>query len=137
MSDDGNGSEGSGLLRSDRRGLLKTGFAGVAMAAAYGRIGAAQGAASDQLRVGVIGTGAVRNISQGKIPNVKLVAMGDLFKDRVDESLKNLQKIEGHEAVLSVTPDKMFSGFDAYQKVLATDCNYVILASPPGFRPTH
>lgn len=30
-----------------------------------------------------------------------------------------------------------FSGFDAYQKLLATDCDMVILATPPGFRPQH
>ncbi len=135
----------SGLLHGGRRDLLKTGIAGAALAASYGRIAAAAGAGSDELRVGLIGcggrgTGAIRNIIQSKLPNVKLVAMGDLFKDKVDESLKNLHKVaedNGAKDVLAVTPDKMFSGFDAYQKVLATDCHYVVLASPPGFRPTH
>jgi predicted dehydrogenase len=36
-----------------------------------------------------------------------------------------------------VTDDSCFIGFDAYQKVLAADINMVILATPPGFRPTH
>jgi myo-inositol 2-dehydrogenase/D-chiro-inositol 1-dehydrogenase len=36
-----------------------------------------------------------------------------------------------------VTPDRMFSGFDAYEKVVASDANYIILATPPGFRPIH
>jgi predicted dehydrogenase len=31
----------------------------------------------------------------------------------------------------------MLCGFDAYQKVLACDINYVILATPPAFRPLH
>jgi myo-inositol 2-dehydrogenase / D-chiro-inositol 1-dehydrogenase len=131
---------------SGRRGLLRGaaagGLAGLSMTAGYGRVAAGAGAGSDELRVGLVGcgargTGAFRNIIQGKVPGVKLVAMGDLFKDRLDESWKNLQKVEGVGDSLAVTPDKMFVGFDAYQKVLATDCNYVILASPPGFRPTH
>jgi myo-inositol 2-dehydrogenase / D-chiro-inositol 1-dehydrogenase len=138
-----NSGQGKGI-DGGRRGFLKTGAAvsGLALAAGYGRVAAGAGAGSDELRVGLVGcgargTGAVRNIIQGKVPGVKLVAMGDLFKDRLDESLKNLQKVEGVGDTLAVTPDKMFVGFDAYQKVLATECNYVILASPPGFRPTH
>ncbi|MCV5928341.1 Gfo/Idh/MocA family oxidoreductase, partial [Escherichia coli] len=33
--------------------------------------------------------------------------------------------------------DRCFVGFDAYEKVIATDANYIILATPPGFRPLH
>lgn len=131
------------VILGGRRDLLKTGIAGAALAASYGRVAAAAG--SDELRVGLVGcggrgTGAIRNIIQSKLPNVKLIAMGDVFKDRMDESLKNLGKVaedNGAKDVLAVTPDKMFTGFDAYQKVLATDCHYVVLASPPGFRPAH
>ena len=36
-----------------------------------------------------------------------------------------------------MTDDTCFTGFDAFKKVLATDVNYVILATPPGFRPAH
>jgi myo-inositol 2-dehydrogenase/D-chiro-inositol 1-dehydrogenase len=137
------GSHMSDTDNRSRRELLKTGMAGAgafALAAGYGRVAA--GAASDEIRVGLVGcgargTGAFRNIIDGKTPGVKLVAMGDLFKDRLDESWKKLQAVEGAADKLAVTPDKMFVGFDCYQKVLATDCNYVILASPPGFRPTH
>jgi myo-inositol 2-dehydrogenase/D-chiro-inositol 1-dehydrogenase len=133
------------VILGGRRDLLKTGIAGAALAASYGRVAAAAGAGSDELRVGLVGcggrgTGAIRNIIQSKMPNVKLIAMGDVFKDRMDESLKNLGKVaedNGAKDVLAVTPDKMFTGFDAYQKVLATDCHYVVLASPPGFRPAH
>ena len=137
MSDNGNEIDGG------RRQLLKTGMTSAALAAAsYGRIASATAAGTDEIKVGLVGcggrgTGAVRNLIQGKIAGVKVVAMGDLFKDRIDESLKNLGKVEGAAERLAVTPDKMFAGFDAYQKVMATDCNYVILATPPGFRPTH
>jgi myo-inositol 2-dehydrogenase / D-chiro-inositol 1-dehydrogenase len=140
MSDKG---DRDNQIDGGRRELLKKSVTGAALAAAsYGRIAPATAAGTDEIRVGLVGcggrgTGAVRNIIQGKNKNVKLVAMGDLFKDRVEESLKNLGKVEGSAEYLAVTPDKMFAGFDAYQKVISTDCNYVILASPPGFRPIH
>jgi myo-inositol 2-dehydrogenase / D-chiro-inositol 1-dehydrogenase len=135
MSEDGNSIDNS------RRDLLKTGVAGAALLASYGGVGAARAAATDEIRVGLVGcggrgTGAIRNLFQSNMPNVKLVAMGDLFKDAVDDSYKNIQKLEPGDK-LAVTPDRMYSGFDAYKSVIASDCNYVVLASPPGFRPTH
>jgi predicted dehydrogenase len=96
-------------------------------------------AGSDAIRVGVIGcggrgTGAVEdalNSSQG----VTLVAMGDLFPDRLASSRTRLR--EKYAAAIDVPDDRAFSGFDAYKKVLASDVNYIILATPPGFRPIH
>ncbi|HKS96718.1 MAG TPA: Gfo/Idh/MocA family oxidoreductase, partial [Terriglobia bacterium] len=68
-------------------------------------------------------------------PGVKLVAMGDVFKDHLETSLGVLQKSEVADK-LAVAEDHRFTGFDAYQQVLALDdVNYVILATPPGFRP--
>ena len=61
--------------------------------------------------------------------------MGDLFKDRLESSVQNLAK---HGAKVAVTPDKQFVGWDAFKKVVAvSDVNYVILATPPAFRPMH
>jgi predicted dehydrogenase len=137
MSEDGNG------IDNGRRDILRTSVAGAALLASYGRIGAAQGAASDEIRIGLVGcggrgTGAVRNLLENDpIANVKLVAMGDLFKDSLDDSFKNLQKRNIAKEKLAVTPDNMFVGFDSFKKVIASDCNYVILASPPGFRAAH
>jgi myo-inositol 2-dehydrogenase / D-chiro-inositol 1-dehydrogenase len=134
-------SEDGKSIDSGRRDLLRKSVAGAALLASYGRVAAAQGAASDEIRVGVVGcggrgTGAIRNLFESNLPGIKLVAMGDLFKDSLDTSLSNLQKLNPGDK-LAVTPDKMFTGFDAYKQVIATDCNYVVLASPPGFRPTH
>src|SRR5262249_15946410 len=33
--------------------------------------------------------------------------------------------------------ERCFSGLDAYDKVIKSDANYIILATPPGFRPLH
>ncbi len=109
-------------------------------------------AGSDKIRVGVIGcggrgTGAAKNCVQSS-ENVEIYAMGDIFKDRVEESLNKLKgktKKKGKKKKkdaplgekLNVTPERCFSGFDAFKKVLKTDVNLVILASPPHFRPKH
>ena len=67
---------------------------------------------------------------------MKISALGDLFQDRVENSFKRLK--EKVPAVgLSMTPDTIFHGFDAFEKVIASDINMVILASPPHFRPKH
>lgn len=94
---------------------------------------------NDEIRVGVIGcggrgTGAVEQACHAG-PNIKLVAIGDMFPERVDEKFNYFQKNLGER--FQVTKDRCFSGFDAYKGVLATDANYIILATPPGFRPMH
>jgi myo-inositol 2-dehydrogenase / D-chiro-inositol 1-dehydrogenase len=105
---------------------------------ANGLFGAwAQG--SDEIRVGVIGcggrgTGAARNVVDAA-PGVRIVAMADAFKDRLDESRAILAGKLGDK--FAVTDATCFVGLDAYQRVLETDVNYVILASPPAFRPAH
>lgn len=91
------------------------------------------------LKVGLIGcggrgTGAASQALKAD-PNVELVAMGDVFKDRLDESYSNLLKI--HPDKVKVSPENMFVGFDAYKNVIASGVDVVLLAAPPGFRPEH
>lgn len=96
---------------------------------------------SDEIRIGLVGaggrgTGAVADVFKGHLAGVKLVAIGDVFGDRLEQSLKRLGDQYGPRA--QVAADRRFTGFDAYQKVIASpEVNYVILASPPGFRPQH
>jgi predicted dehydrogenase len=94
---------------------------------------------SDTIKVGLIGCGgrgtqAAMNAVEAA-PNVEIVAMGDLFKDRLDSSKSTLQKNAGKS--FKVTDDHSFVGFDAYKKVIASPVNYIILATPPGYRPEH
>jgi predicted dehydrogenase len=99
----------------------------------------AHAAGTDEIRIGLIGcggrgTGAAMN-ALASAEGVKLVAMADMFKDRLDMARTTLnQKVA---AKLDVKDDHVFVGLDAYQKLLATDVNYVICATPPGFRPLH
>src|SRR5205823_4397532 len=82
------------------------------------------------------GTGAARDAMRGS-EHVELVALGDLFPDHLETCRTNLAKETALASKYKVTPEKCFTGFDAYQKVLASGIDLVILATPPGFRPTH
>ena len=125
---------------ASRRDFIRTAAAAAIGTTLAGReIHGAFAQGSDAIRIGLIGcggrgTGAVLDALAGS-QGVTLVAMGDAFKDRLDESRAQLRKQYG--AKIAVTDDKAFVGFDAFQKVLATDANYIILATPPGFRPQH
>jgi myo-inositol 2-dehydrogenase/D-chiro-inositol 1-dehydrogenase len=124
-----------------RRDFIKTSTAamvGGTIASSLSGISGAYAAGSDEIRVGVIGcggrgTGAIDNVLSSA-EGVRLVAMGDLFKDRLQDSLKNLAK---HGDKAAVAADHQFVGWDAFKKVVATDVNYIILATPPAFRPMH
>jgi myo-inositol 2-dehydrogenase / D-chiro-inositol 1-dehydrogenase len=123
-----------------RRDFLKTTTA-AAVAASIARVPGAWAAGSDTIRVGLIGcggrgTGAAENVLVSA-PGVKLVAMGDAFADRLAASKEQLAKKPEIAALMDVPPERSFVGLDAYQKVLASDIDYVILATPPGFRPEH
>ncbi|MAD19725.1 MAG: oxidoreductase [Planctomycetaceae bacterium] len=93
----------------------------------------------DVLNVGLIGCGgrgsgaAVNALEAG--PDVRIHAMADLFPDRLRSSLDNLRNRDA--ARVDVPESRQFTGFDAFQKVIGTDCDVVILATPPGFRPQH
>lgn len=95
-----------------------------------------------RIKVGVIGcggrgTGAAVNSLQAS-PDVDITALADVFPDRLQGSLKELTSQDpALSSRVKVTPDMCFTGFDAYQKLLKTDVDYVILATPPGFRPIH
>lgn len=64
---------------------------------------------------------------------VQIVALADVFEDRLARCRSQLQKLK-----VNITDDHCFVGFDAYKNLLALpDVNYVILATPPHFRPAH
>jgi myo-inositol 2-dehydrogenase / D-chiro-inositol 1-dehydrogenase len=125
----------------DRRTFLRTSVvatAGLATQFVPGHA-FAYAAGSDVIRVGLIGcggrgTGAARDCVLAD-PGVRIVAMGDLFPDRVERSRNELITHIGD--AFQVTPERSFSGFDAGRKVIDSGVDLVILAEPPGFRPAH
>ena len=123
--------------RVSRRDFMKASAVGAAAAlAGTGRVFAA---GSDKLRVGLIGSGGRGNYDMTNClraaPNVELIAMADLFEDRLKPTLEDL-KNKFPEKV-NVTGQHCFIGFDAYKKVLDCDVDLVILTEPPHFRPEH
>lgn len=125
---------------SSRRDFLRSTTAAVVggTLASTMRVTGAWAAGSDEIRVGVIGcggrgTGAIENVLNSA-QGVRLVAIGDLFPDRLAQSLENLKKL-GDKA--AVPADHQFTGWDAYEKVIASDVNYIVLATPPAFRAMH
>jgi predicted dehydrogenase len=124
--------------RVSRRDFIKTsGVAGAAtLLSGTNRVFAA---GSSKIRLGLIGCGGRGTYDTtnclSAAPNVELVAMGDLFKDRVDNSRRRLtDKLPGK---VKVTNETCFVGWDGHKKVLASDVDLVILTEPPYFRPDH
>ena len=132
----------------NRRQFVKTSAAATAVAATTGGIlipqlsaqASAYVAGSDTLKVAVIGCGGrgagAADQALSVKQDVKLVAMADAFKDRLDESYENLKKKHGTSGRLDVPEEHKFVGFDGYKQAIAL-ADVVILATPPGFRPIH
>jgi len=94
---------------------------------------------SDTLRVGLIGCGGrgsqAANQALTADKNAVLTAMGDVFEDQLQKSLQGLRTQQPDK--VKVTPEKCFTGLDAYQKVIDSGVDVVLLTTPPGFRPVH
>lgn len=127
---------------SDRRSFLKkSGIALVGSSLAYSPnlFGATTNDKGPTLKVGLVGcggrgTGAAAQALRAD-ENVILTAMGDVFEDRLESSYSELLKAVGEK--VKVSKEHKFLGFDAYQKVIDSDVDVVLLTTPPAFRPDH
>ena len=105
--------------------------------------------ADDVIRVALVGcggrgTGAAMQALLSK-QNVKLVAMADAFRDRLDDCYKTLNAEDTSDLTgekgnlrsrIDVPEERKFTGFDGYLKAIPL-ADVVILCTPPGFRPLH
>ncbi len=128
-------------------------------------VGARSGAAQNgRLKAGLIGCGgrgtqaAVDMLTRN--PDVELAAMADVFEDHLEASLTKLRDpkflasnvergnqwnkieatpdlIKSMQSRVAVQPDRHFTGFDAYQKLINSGVDIVMLCTPPGYRPMH
>lgn len=116
-----------------RRDFLKTSSTIAAAAALAPGVFAAS---DDTLKLALIGCGGrgsgAASQALSTAGQIKLVAMADVFKDRLDDSYNNLKS--QHADRVDVPEENKFIGFDAYQHAIAA-ADVVILATPPGFRP--
>jgi len=98
---------------------------------------------SEILKVGLLGcgnrgTGAAVNMLEGD-SNVKLIALADLFEDRLKRSASQVKTHKNPRVreKYAVDEDHCFVGFDAYEKILGTDIDILIEGTLPYCRPKH
>lgn len=153
--------QGSPTGTSRRRFLAQAslGVAGLTATGSLPRVHAANGT-DTEIKIGLIGCGGrgtgatldalgaatqviypqsgyhTEDVAQGaqiERKDIRVVAMADLFPDRLTRSKEQMEKLG-----IQVPSESCFVGFDAYEKLLAlSEVNYVILATPPHFRPIH
>ncbi len=131
-------------VASRRQFLQTTGTLAAASALATWTVPHVHAAENNTIRIAVVGcggrgTGAVVNALNAKGGPAKLVAMADVFPDRLASSFTNLKAQPGIAERMDVPEDRKFVAFDGYKQ--AMDClapgDVVILATPPAFRWVH
>ncbi|MCF7974401.1 MAG: Gfo/Idh/MocA family oxidoreductase [Phycisphaerae bacterium] len=138
-------------MREKQKQLSRRDFMKTSAALSWGTLGlwsaGAFAAGSDALRIGLIGcggrgTGAAVNCLDAA-PGVELYALGDLFQEPLDAAFRQLSQTRPGSPMarmgnrFNVTKARCFAGFDAYQKVIDSGVDIVLMATPPGFRPIH
>ncbi|HSL86931.1 MAG TPA: Gfo/Idh/MocA family oxidoreductase, partial [Bacteroidales bacterium] len=66
-------------------------------------------------------------------PNLQITALGDVFRDKLDQCREQLKVKKGVE----IPEENCFVGFDCYEKVIDSGVDVVLLVTPPHFRPAH
>jgi predicted dehydrogenase len=150
-------------MKSSRRSFLGA----VPAAAALGIPQALRAGKDEKLKAGLIGCGgrgtqAVTDMLTGN-ENLELVAMADVFEDKLESSLKRLRNPAALKRYADITvprggqpkqmsmedlakdvlpriqvaPENHFVGFNAYEKLVNSGVDIVMLCTPPGYRPMH
>ncbi len=118
-----------------RRDFLASATLAAAAVAAAPALGQAAPAGKARLTVGLVGCGGRGNgalsdfIAAAKLlgREVTVTAVGDAFAPAAQGAAKRF----------GVDAAKAFAGYDAYRKVVASGCDFVVMAAPPAFRPLH
>lgn len=124
--------------KASRRQFIATSATAATLAASvpFARMAHAQG--SDVIKIGLVGCGGrgtgAANQAMKADKGVRLVAMGELFADRLDNSLKALSPKGDREQVMVNNKKGKHVGFDSYKDVIA-ESDVVLLATSPHFRP--
>ena len=125
--------------QSTRRDFIKTSSAAAAVGAlAFPSVTLGK-PDSRKLKLGWIGlggrgSGAINQALKAD-SNVQLWAIGEAFQDKADDGLERIKKI--HPGKVNVDKKRIYVGLDAYQKVIESGVDVVLLTTPPGFRPMH
>ena len=130
------------LANSERRDFLKAGGGalGAAVVAGFPGIISAQ-TVTNAIKVGLVGCGgrgggAARQALQAD-DYTELTALADVDQSQIDRCMQSLKRIAKIADRVKVEQASQFIGLDAYQKVIDSKVDVVLLATPPGFRPGH
>ncbi len=129
----------SDLKLASRRTFLKGTTAAAAGLALSSLAGSAHAAGSDKIKVALIGCGgrgkgATENCLTAD-PTVRVVAVADAFETQAQGAANHFRN--KFPANADIPAERVFVGLDAYQKAIACGVDMLILATPPGFRPSH
>ena len=128
-------------MSETRREFLKTtAVVGGTLAANMALLGNVHAAGDEVIRIGLVGcggrgTGAADQCLKAH-PSVRLVALADVFRDRADDCLGQLQRNHRARIDLGNGNARLFIGLDAADRLIG-NVDLVLLATPPGFRATH
>src|SRR6266404_6164985 len=135
-------NESSNSLSTRREFIKTTGRIAAASALAGVAIPHVHAAGSDLIQIALVGAGgrgtdAVGNAVVTKGGPVKLVAIADVFQDKLNRSYENLKKQCGDH--IDVPEDRKFIGFDGYKQAMDSlkPGDVVILTTPLAFRWVH
>ncbi len=121
-----------------RRDFLKTS----AVAASAATLGTFElgvhAAGSDIIKVGLIGCGGRNSGAAGQAlsadPGARLVAMCDIFRDRIEAAREAVKKVKGDQ--VTVDDAHCYTGFDGYKHVIEAS-DVVLIANAAKFHPFH
>ena len=127
--------------KPDRRDFLKTsGAAGSALLTGFSNIISAQ-TVTNAIKVGLVGCGGRGTGAASQALHAddytELTAVADIDQAQIDKSLQTLKKIQKVSDRVKVDQPRQFLGLDAFQKLIDSGVDVVLLATPPGFRPQH
>ena len=121
----------------ERREFIKKTGAGV-LAAGFPSIISAQ-TVTNALKVGLVGAGGRGSGAAAQAlnadPNAELTAVADIDEQIVERAATRLRGSERFGARVKI--DRAFFGLEAYEQVINSGVDVVLLATPPGFRPQH
>jgi len=126
-----------------RRNFVTAGAAGALLVAGAPAFLRGAPAAGQAIKVGLVGCGGRGTGAANQALNADdysmLSAVADVAQEPIDACLATLRKQQGAKAGVKVAVEKtrQFVGLDAFEKLIASDVDVVILTTPPGFRPQH
>ena len=126
----------------DRRAFVKgaTGALSATLLSGFPAIISAQ-TVTNAIKVGLVGCGGrgtgAANQALHADDYAELTAVADIAQSQIDKCLETLNKISKVAPRVKVEQADQFLGLDAYEKVIGSGVDVVLLATPPGFRPTH